>query len=106
MSEYVKMRVKAPKPKPDSLRWGRPPLTKMGRVRRYRFTNIWCRDVLLGHVKDHDKLIAHGIHLRLGTRSQLNMVEFGILLRMVQDTLRKVLLKDITQREYIKSLLE
>lgn len=98
-------RCEAPRPKPDSVRRGRPPLTKSGRTPRFVFTNLWCRDVLLGKVSNHDKLIAHGMKLLLGTRTELSMIPFKELLTMVQIKLKQKIFEDQKIRDTITAVL-
>lgn len=51
--------------------------------KRFSFGPVWSAAVIAGNVKDHDKLIAHGLKLKVGSRSTLKTLKFETLLGKV-----------------------
>jgi len=56
--------------------------------KRFSFGPVWSAAVVAGTVKDHDKLIAHGIKLKVGSRSELKKVKFETLLGKVASAIQ------------------
>lgn len=91
----------APKPTADSIRVGRPPRTPTGRIRRYMFGHVWCKNLLQRKVTDHDKVIAHGVALGLAPRSDLAKIPFGILLEQVRAALCQYIREEVVRQREI-----
>ena len=62
-------------------------LVQREKRQRYSFGNTWLNAVLAGIVTDQDKLIAHGVHVKAGTKSELSKLSFETLLKRVQDAI-------------------
>ena len=56
--------------------------------KRFSFGPVWSAAVIAGNVKDHEKLIAHGIKLKVGSRSTLKTLKFETLLGKVATALQ------------------
>lgn len=98
-------RCVAPKPTTDSVRVGLPPRTPTGRLRRYSFGHVWCRNVLNRNVTDHDKVIAHGVTLLIGPRSELAQMPFGELLTQVRYKLCFKIREDMQKQREICDMM-
>lgn len=56
--------------------------------KRFSFGAVWSKAVIAGTVKDHDKLVAHGVKLKVGSKSSLKTLKFETLLGKVADALK------------------
>jgi len=57
--------------------------------KRFSFGQVWINSVLAGNVSDKDKLIAHAVKLKAGSKSDLRRLKFDTLLAKVQKALAK-----------------
>jgi hypothetical protein len=57
--------------------------------KRFSFGPVWAASVLAGKAKDFDKLVAHGVKLKVGAKSDLRRLKFETLLGKVQTALAK-----------------
>lgn len=55
--------------------------------KRFSFGPVWAAAVVAKKVKDHDKLIAHGVKLKVGAKSDLKHLNFETLLDKVAEKL-------------------
>lgn len=55
--------------------------------KRYSFGQVWINSVIGGQVSDTDKLIAHAVKLKTGSKSDLRRLKFETLLTKVQKAL-------------------
>ena len=62
-------------------------LVQREKRQRFSFGNTWLNAVLAGVVTDQEKLIAHGVHVKAGTQSELAKLSFETLLKRVQDAI-------------------
>ena len=51
--------------------------------KRFSFGPVWTQAVIDGKVKDHEKLIAHGVKLKVGSKTELKKLKFETLLGKV-----------------------
>ena len=51
--------------------------------KRFSFGPVWSKAVVEGKVTDHEKLIAHGVKLKVGAKSDLKRLKFATLLAKV-----------------------
>lgn len=59
------------------------PATPVEARKRFSFGPVWTAAVKAGTVKDQDKLIAHGVKLKVGTKSDLSRLKMDTLLGKV-----------------------
>jgi len=57
--------------------------------KRFSFGQVWTNAVLAGEVSDKDKLVAHAVKLKAGSKSDLRRLKFETLLAKVQKALSK-----------------
>lgn len=57
--------------------------------KRYSFGPVWSKNVVAGNVKDHDKLVAHGVKLKVGTKSALSKITLETLIARVGEAIKK-----------------
>lgn len=57
--------------------------------KRFSFGPVWSTAVIEGTAKDHEKLIAHGVKLKLGSKSSLKAYKFETLLGKVAAALKE-----------------
>lgn len=56
--------------------------------KRFSFGPVWSKNVIAGKVKDHEKLLAHAVKLKIGTKSELKRISLERLIAKVGETLK------------------
>jgi hypothetical protein len=62
--------------------------TEQSTRNRFSFGPVWNAAVIAGKVKDHEKLIAHAVKLKIAAKSDASRLKFEILLDKVSTALQ------------------